>query len=96
MQGLIIHGLISHVLTPLLVPCFPHHMNSDQQFQLAKLPKTLKFSIAIYIHMVFPSYIFMHYVLDPDNFRHSTCTKQHYYIDRASPSIPVVVYKAIP
>lgn len=29
--------------------------------------------------MVFPSYIFMHYVLDPDNFRHSTCTKQHYY-----------------
>lgn len=46
--------------------------------------------------MVFPSDIFMHYVLDPDNFRHSTCTKQHYYIDRASPSIPVVVYKAIP
>lgn len=46
--------------------------------------------------MVFPSDIFMHYVLDPDNFRHSTCTKQHYYIDSASPSIPVIVYKAIP
>lgn len=33
--------------------------------------------------------------LDPDNFRHSTCTKQHYYINRAPPFIPVHVLASI-
>lgn len=33
--------------------------------------------------------------LDPYNFRHSTCTKQHYYINRAPPFIPVHVLASI-
>lgn len=76
-------------------------MNSDQQYQLAKLPKTFKklklffytFGLSLQLHCPYNIYSCTVYqTLTTLGIVHSTCKTQHCYINRVFPYIPVLVY----